>query len=243
MYKVNQLGLIAASIITLAACGGSSNNSSNSDPQGDVEVTYQLTFNAKWNGIDFPTNFPSNPHFSPVIGATHNDQDYLWRSGEASTPGIEDVAETGSTTIYNTELEQKKTDGNIENIFKGSRIDSPSNTSLQFKVNTSFPYVSAISMIAPSPDWFIGIRDVNLYADNEWVDRLEFDLKLYDAGTDTAETFSAADADGGTGIISLVSTDAANTDLDQGVHRNSGKFVGTIVLQRVATSSIGTSEE
>lgn len=242
MYKINKIGLVAISTISLVACGGSSNNSSNNDPQGEGDVTYQLTFNATWNETDFPTGFPSNPHFSPIIGATHNDQDFLWRSGEAATEGLEIVAETGGTGTYNTELEQKKTEGNVENIFKGARIDSPSSTSLRFKVTSEFPLVSAISMIAPSPDWFVGIRDVNLYVDSEWVDTLTFDLRLYDSGTDTGETFSAADADGGTGIISLVSTSENETDLNEGIHRDSGKVVGTFVLTRITDSLINSSE-
>jgi len=244
MYKTNKLGVIATFIISLAACGGGSpTSSSNNSPQGTGEMTYQLNFNAKWNEIDFPTGFPSNPHFSPIIGATHNDQDTLWGTGESSTNGIEAIAESGSTAIYNAELEQKKTEGNVENIFIGSSISSPGGTSLQFKVNTAFPLVSAISMIAPSPDWFIGIKNVNLYAGNTWVDKLEFDLKLYDSGTDTGVTFAAGNADGGTEIIALVTSLATDTDINAGVHRSSGKVVGTITIQRITDSFIGSSEE
>lgn len=242
MYKINKIGLITISIIGLAACGGKSNSTSINEPQGTGEQTYQLTFNAKWNKTDFPTGFPSNPHFSPIIGATHNDQDFLWGTGKASTNGLEVVAETGGTGPYNTELDKKKTEGNVENIFKGSSFTSPGSMSLKFKVNSSFPLVSAISMIAPSPDWFIGIRDVNLYPDSKWVDTLTFDLKLYDSGTDTAETFTAVDANGGTGIVALVSTPAANTDINEGVHRSNGKVVGTIVLQRISTNLVGSDK-
>ncbi len=242
MYEINQLGYIFILTISLAACGGSDNSTSDNSPQGIGEVTYQLNFNAKWNSTQFPTNFPSNAHFSPVIGATHNDQDTLWSSGEVSTDGIESIAETGNTSLYNTELVQKKTDGNIDNIFSGSNLSSPGNTSLQFKVNPDFPFVSAISMIAPSPDWFIGIRDVNLFVNNEWVDTLTFNLKLYDSGTDTGETFSAADADGGTGIIALVNSDITDTDFEGGIHRTSGKVVGTITLQLVSNGLLSTSE-
>jgi hypothetical protein len=243
MYKAIKLGLIAASIIGLAACSDSPVNSNDDSPQGIGEVTYQLTFNAKWNESDFPTGFPSNPHFSPIIGATHNDQDYLWRTGEPATDGIEEVAETGATGTYNSELAQKKTEGNVDNIFIGSRVDSPGATSFRFKVNTVSPYVSAISMIAPSPDWFIGIRDVNLYIGNSWVDKLVFDLKLYDSGTDSGVTFDADNADGGTEIITLVTSFSADTDFNEGVHRSSGKTVGTITLQRVTDGFVNSTEE
>jgi metal-dependent HD superfamily phosphatase/phosphodiesterase len=98
-------------------------------------------------------------------------------------------------------------------------------------------------MIAPSPDWFIGIRDVNLYAGNTWVNKLEFDLKLYDSGTDTGVRFDSNNANGGTGIIALVTSLATDTDINEGVHRTNGKVVGTIIIQRITDSFLGTSEE
>jgi hypothetical protein len=242
MYKVKKVGLIVALIISLAACGGSPNDSSNNSPQGTGEVTYQLTFNAKWNDIDFPTGFPSNPHFSPIIGATHNDQDNLWHSGDTTSAGIESMAETGNVSIYNQELEQKRTEGNVENIFTGTSTDSPGRSSLQFKVNANFPIVSAVSMLASSPDWFIGIHNVNLYENNQWIERLGFDLKLYDSGTDTGTTFTSENEDGGTGIITLLSSVAEDTDILEGVHRSNGKVVGTIVLQRIFNSLARNSD-
>lgn len=235
MYKINKIGLIAISIIGLSACGSDDKNSSPSGPQGSGEVTYQLTFNAKWNATDFQTSFPSGPHFSPVVGATHNNQDFLWRTGEPSTPGVKVVAETGGTTLYKTELEAKKETGNVDNIFQGSGTKSPGITSLQFKVNTLHPYVSAISMIAPSPDWFVGIRDVNLYEGNEWLEKKVFDLKLYDAGTDSGVNFSSDNATE-TEVIKLLTSLANDTDFEGGVHRTSKKVVGTFTLQKVSES-------
>ena len=137
----------------------------------------------------------------------------------------------------------KEIEGNVDNIFRGSSVDSPGVTSFQFKVNTAFPYVSAISMIAPSPDWFVGIRDVNLYVGNTWADKLVFDLKLYDSGTDTGVTFGADNADGGKEIIALLTSFAADTDINEGVHRSSGKTVGTITLQRVTDGFVNSTEE
>lgn len=231
MTTFRKVGLISISVISLAACGGSNDSDSQNGPQGSGEVTYRLTFNTTWNATDFPTAFPSNPHFSPVIGATHNDQDFLWKTGEPSTDGVKSVAETGSTALYTAELEAKKTEGNVENIVQGSGTASPAESSFEFKVNQSHPYISAISMIAPSPDWFVGIRDVNLYADNQWLEEKVFNLKLYDAGSDNGVTFSAGNSAGGDSIITLLTETAV--DINQGVHSTSGKFVGTFTIERI----------
>ena len=87
-------------------------------------------------------------------------------------------------------------------------------------------------MIAPSPDWFVGIRDVNLYPNGEWLDEITVDLRLYDSDTDLGQTFTAANQDGGDRNIQLVTTQANETDFNNGVHRTSGAFVGQMILKR-----------
>ncbi len=236
MYTMNKLSFFVAAVISLAACGGSSNGSTTADKAqnettSEGEVTYRLTFNATWNANDFPTNFPSSPHFSPVVGATHNDQDFLWRENEPYTPGLKIVAETGGTTLYRSELTAKKTEGNVDNIFQGRLINAPGETSVEFKASKLHAYVSAISMIAPSPDWFVGIRDVNLYENNQWLEKQTFDLRLYDAGSDIGTTFNANNATGGSGIITLLTE--ADVAINLGVHNTSGKFVGTFTIDRI----------
>ena len=46
-------------------------------------------------------------------------------------------------------------------------------------------------MIAPSPDWFVGVNGVSLCGDSAWVNRLELPLMAQDAGTDSGATFAA----------------------------------------------------
>ena len=59
------------------------------------------------------------------------------------------------------------------------------------EVATSYPLVSAITMIAPSPDWFVGVHDYNLCNETKgkWFEKKVKDLFLYDSGTDDAATF------------------------------------------------------
>lgn len=58
-------------------------------------------------------------------------------------------------------------------------------------VNIDYHLVSIITMIAPSPDWFVGVHDYNLCNESNgaWFDKKCEDLSLYDAGTDDAKTF------------------------------------------------------
>ena len=37
------------------------------------DARYRVTFQATWSAETHPTNFPANPHFSGLVGATHNE--------------------------------------------------------------------------------------------------------------------------------------------------------------------------
>ena len=46
-------------------------------------------------------------------------------------------------------------------------------------------------MIAPSPDWFVGVHGLRLFDEQGWVDSLTVDLFPYDAGTDSGSEYLA----------------------------------------------------
>jgi hypothetical protein len=48
-------------------------------------------------------------------------------------------------------------------------------------------------MVAPSPDWFVGVHDLDLSADGDWAAERTVVLYPYDAGTDDGATYSAPD--------------------------------------------------
>jgi hypothetical protein len=50
-------------------------------------------------------------------------------------------------------------------------------------------------MIAPSPDWFIGINSINLLDDNSnWKTSIDLDLYAYDSGTDNGTNYTSVNA-------------------------------------------------
>ena len=63
------------------------------------------------------------------------------------------------------------------------------------EVTADYPMVSLISMIFPSPDWFVGIDSHNLCDNGKWRDSWNVSmLSPWDAGTDDGTTFVANDA-------------------------------------------------
>ena len=72
-------------------------------------------------------------------------------------------------------------------IFGGTASDSISD----IEVTPEYPLVSFINMIAPSPDWFLGVRDLSLCntTTGKWQDSVVRDLFPYDSGTDNGTRF------------------------------------------------------
>jgi hypothetical protein len=48
-------------------------------------------------------------------------------------------------------------------------------------------------MVAPSPDWFVGVSGQSLLEGGGWVEERQVALYAYDAGTDDGEIYDAPD--------------------------------------------------
>ena len=62
---------------------------------------YTLTFQAEWTKETHPEDFPSrdNPHFSSLVGCSHNTGYLMWKPGINATQGVKDVAELGKFLV------------------------------------------------------------------------------------------------------------------------------------------------
>ena len=72
---------------------------------------------------------------------------------------------------------------------------SPNARAGTITVSDQFDHISLVSMIAPSPDWFVGIHGVDLRENGVWARELVFDLDPYDSGTDAGINYTSSNAD------------------------------------------------
>ena len=181
----------------------------------ETEARYRVTFNATWSAETHPTNFPSGPHFSGLVGATHHGDVRLWQTGEIASDGIELMAETGGKSELLHEIEHLIDDGDAHGELSGDGLNpSPGTVSLVFGAVSSHPNVTLVSMVAPSPDWFVGVSALPLMEDGAWRERIEVSLRVYDAGTDDGTVYTArnADTDPAEPITRLTESDAGFAD-------------------------------
>jgi hypothetical protein len=158
-----------------------------------ASARYQLTFEATWSEASHPLEFPPNPHFSGLIGATHSPAVRLWAKGETATPGIKNMAETGAKSPLDSEIAVLIGDGEACELISGGGIGtSPGSVTVELEVTRECPLVSVVSMIAPSPDWFVGVAGLSLLDEGGWVEQMVVELLPYDAGTDSGDTYTSA---------------------------------------------------
>ncbi|UYV13302.1 MAG: spondin domain-containing protein [Phycisphaera sp.] len=164
--------------------------------QAQSTATYRVTFDATWSAATHPTAFPPSPHFSGLVGATHSDGATLWQSGELASTGIERMAETGSKSVLLSEIGAMEDDGFIGATLSGGGIGlSPGRVALTFETSSDYPLLSLVSMIAPSPDWFVGTQSLSLRDDDGWIQTIEFELWPYDSGTDSGVSYTSPNFD------------------------------------------------
>ncbi|XP_033101716.1 spondin-1-like [Anneissia japonica] len=159
---------------------------------------YHMTFVGTWSPLSHPKNYPPDyiNHWSPLVGASHSKDYVIWEYGGYATEGVRQVAEWGSAAAMENEIKQQVREGNVRTAFRTKGLwPARGNMTLTFSTDANFPYVSALTMIGPSPDWNVGISNVNMCTDEcTWLDRAEFDLVPWDAGTDSGVTYMSANS-------------------------------------------------
>ena len=176
--------------------------------QGNAQsATYRLTFEGKWTTTATATGvtIPSGAHFSPLIGAVHNDRVTFWSSGGTASAGIESMAEVGGTSTLKTEITAAGSEASSA-IERSGNIGVTAIVTVDIALSPTHPLVTLVTMIAPSPDWFVGVSGLSLLnAQNEWLASHSVDLFPYDAGTEDGTEFSLSnDATGPRGTIASI---------------------------------------
>jgi hypothetical protein len=212
---------------------GTDNDTTDDQNNGVADAgsaSYRVTFNATWSAETHPLQFPGDPHFSPLVGAVHNEQVEFWTSGQPATDGIEQMAETGGTNLLLDEVNTAIANGYASLAVSGGGIPtSPGTVSVEFEVTTDYPQITLVSMVAPSPDWFVGVHNLSLLQNGAFVDTLTVDLAVYDSGTDSGTRYTSGNID--TEVRDPVTL--LTSFPDDSPFINGEPFVGQLVIEKL----------
>jgi hypothetical protein len=164
-------------------------------PFGDDTAQYTVVFQATWSAATHPGAYPNGAHFSGLIGGTHDSSVAFWTPGQLASPGIESMAEVGSKTLLSQEINVAIGAGQAGTIITGGAIFSlPGTANAFFSIDLAHPEVTLVSMVAPSPDWFVGVTGLSLFENGDWVDSKVVSLLPWDAGTDSGVNFNSTNS-------------------------------------------------
>ncbi|MFK7853251.1 MAG: spondin domain-containing protein [Granulosicoccus sp.] len=242
VYRLAAFVLVLSAFVS--ACSDSDSSSPNTSNTPETEnnepdvmgentaesARYRLNFSAIWSPDTHPLNFPSNPHFSGLVGAVHNEQVIFWEPGQIASTGVQQVAERGRKADILTEVQAAIDAGTAQSAINGGGIgNSPGSVAIEFEVTQDFPEITVLSMIAPSPDWFVGLHNYSLIADGQFLDNATIDLVLYDSGSDDGLQYQSPNSASSTlSPITRLSSEAQDSPFVNGE-----PIVGTFSLERL----------
>ena len=135
-----------------------------------------------WNSRDHPVGYPAAAHWSPLVGVASSANFKLFMAGQQATPGVVMVAEMGNPTTLLGELGMRRMNNGSVLSYMRAAAGTPNGVGTGFMtvtvyVDSAHPYVSTISMIAPSSDFFVGVSSANMcqpllrpfFFDHEWL--------------------------------------------------------------------------
>jgi hypothetical protein len=162
---------------------------------------YRVEFTPLWTKANFPFEYPDTslihkPHFSGLIGTAHNANYSIYKEGQMPSPGLERLSEMGKHDPLDEEINAAIAAGNAVALTESDPLKDFSQTAkAEVAVDEAHPMVSIVAMIAPSPDWFAGVSDVNLMENGAWVPSKTVDVSPWDSGGDDGTTYLADDQD------------------------------------------------
>lgn len=156
---------------------------------------YMIDVTTVWNDADHGP-LPGNAHWSDLVGTTHNSSVTFWEVGQLASPGIEDVAEIGNNDDFESEVNSAISSGDATQWMRGAfnPFAAISNANMtDIIVSEDHPLLTLAAMIAPSPDWFIGVNGLSLLdGGSNWRTSITVDLFAYDAGTEQGSGYSTS---------------------------------------------------
>lgn len=161
-------------------------------------VEYTIIVKGLWTAERFPLDYPAGAaHFSGIIGLSHTNGFAIFKEGAMPTPGLEHLSEMGAHSPLDAELKRVIASGKGGMLVESGPLKDFANDSIvaTIKVDDKHPLLSFVAMVAPSPDWFTGLSNLNLMENGSWTTSKTVELYAWDSGGDDGTTYKAADVD------------------------------------------------
>ena len=216
---------VTINIMNESDTGGDSSltpSSSDASVARKSRATYSIRIEGNWTSSVSPGGLPGGAHFTTFVGGIHNDQVTFLDPGGSASAGVEFMAELGGTSTLVSEVNAQEPNAE-RSITLGTPGVNSSRTHNNVTFTSDHPRITLTSMVAPSPDWFVGVSGRSLLdSSGEWLPSLTVNLYPWDAGTENGTEFSLSNTPTNPkGVITSL--------------RGRGKFTGARIARLVFT--------
>jgi hypothetical protein len=153
------------------------------------QTKYTVTWSFAWDKTNNGGDTPDIANFSVPIGVVSPaGVTPFWSLGSLATPGMQKLSEEGKTSDIEQEIELS---GQTYFVSRASS-KGVANISSSFIVEPNHRYLTTATKIAPSPDWFAGVSNLDLGdSEDNWLNHLSYTLMPISAGTDSGKNFDS----------------------------------------------------
>lgn len=190
---------IAFALILFVGCSndddGTPTGGGGDDGQGVTPTaTYELTFTPNFTEEDFPTDYPSNATFGPILAIAHPADVSVFRIGQVATDAFKAYTEDGDADTLASALTQGVEGMEVTTMIVAGGSTGPTTTDVtSINVSPSNTRITFLAKLNPSPDWFVGVDAFDVIAPDgiSLVQSEEISLVPLDAGTDAGTTYNS----------------------------------------------------
>ena len=149
---------------------------------GASEAKYRVKFVGTWTGACHPDYYFGSAHWSPLTGVSHDHTYEVWNACMKNVSlGVALVSQRGSRTVI--EAEYRAQGDSVKDIIRGNLIRGGGMATDEFSVDCSHPYVTVLTMLAPSLDRMIGVAGLKLCDGDTWRSSVKVCAELFSTAT------------------------------------------------------------
>lgn len=149
-------------------------------------MRFKVVFNIAWTRERFSARtVPENAMISPLTAATHISRYTPFADFGMATSQVESVAEGGDNMPLVRLLRSLNEQvGDVQFLTKPGPALGSTSIVVTADAGKSYTQLSAITMLAPTPDWVTFVNNVPLCVRGRWVKKVVGPLYGFDAGTE-----------------------------------------------------------
>lgn len=160
------------------------------DKTDRFNVIYEVEFIPTWSETTHPGAYPTGAGFSEFVAMAHLFDVEVFTIGLPASNALIELATEGATNVFESDFRFLINTSRALDFVVGSATSTPNSKTLQLGTARGYHYVTLLTKISPSPDWFLAAKTSLIDpVDGEWYNKITIEAIALDAGVDTAQTF------------------------------------------------------